>query len=262
MMPGKAILAPVAMGVFLTTAMAGAMAADYTKPELKVIPAEQQGMTLDAPPDKAVFRVDDDELRLKRGIPPSASVADDLANKGFEIRMFRTSNNHSDPEPWHANQNDCDVYLSLVFKGLKFSGDYAPVTDFTDDWLVNSFFGKSAGYFVMVVEEHTEDDPNRQKQAPDDMWEVFRLKKDSAKDYFHLGRHFEVDPAAPGRGHGGAPSPDKEAKMKQLLDAAAKEISAKFNCYQPKPILASGEQQGLLVAACTPAGAHQEQKRG
>ncbi len=233
--------------VFAAASMATPALSDgYNKPQLRVM----SGSSVVSIPytNQLPYQLGQDLfLKRKTMLPPTASG--DFLTAEFEVRLFRINNSQSDPQSWLTNMDGCDVFLSLVFKHLKFRGDTVPLGPLeSDHWLTlmpNGYF--APGHFLLVIEQDSAADRSSER---DPHWEVFRLASASRHEYFKRAIPIEVDPRY-GDGPPVSP-PSEDTLIKQALAAVADAISAKFNCYQPQLAgIAAEGNAGLLLASCT-----------
>lgn len=249
---------PVGAALLSMQAPSSVAAQKYTKPPLAVVPASR--VLVVPAPAQAPYRLGQELVFIKQPTFPNEAVRK-IMTAGFEVRFFRTSGPTGMPKPWLMNQDDCDVFLTLLVKGLKFSRRRISLGGLgSQHWLNRSRDGYlEAGHFLAVIEQATPDDPPSTR----DRWQVFRLTKAAQRAYFNQGFRIQVDPQPTSEGRP-LSRPSEEARMKQLLAAVAKEISTRFNCYQARAI-AQAEQpalpasgQPIVLAACravSPVGA-------
>ncbi|HZZ33439.1 MAG TPA: hypothetical protein VFE10_15770 [Phenylobacterium sp.] len=128
---------------------------------------------------------------------PAVATAD-LTQTAFELRLFRIEDADADPTPWRRSQDDCDVFLTLVFKHLKFRGDRVEIGPMDSrNWLTQPPGGfVEPGHYLLVIEQDSAPDPSSEVNH----WEVFRLASALRAQYFNQGVRIEIDPP---EGHGG-----------------------------------------------------------
>ncbi|MEA3036511.1 MAG: hypothetical protein QOH04_2283 [Sphingomonadales bacterium] len=220
---------------------AQAQAAHFRRPTLTFFPA---GRVLDIPAS-GVLSASLDGIALTR-LPRVPAAALKALRGGFELRVFRISNPQSLPTAWKKNlDRDCDVYLSLVIKNVRFNASTAVTPHLTRAWLSRDAQGhETDGFFLVVLEAVTRDDPHKL-----DQWEIFRVSKTTAANYFARGVVLEV--AVP-RGSGRPVLyPDYELEIKNRLNAVAGQVSASYDCYKMNPVqLASLDGSRLALDQC------------
>ena len=209
-------------------AVSPALSDSYKKPDLRVMPADS---VINVPSHQQSYKLGD-ALFLNRQNRFPAAADKDLVQTGFELRIFRINDAQADPTPWFPNQDSCDIFMTLVFKHLKFRGDRVDLGPLEDNhWLTLTSGGYFLpGHFLLVIEQDSAADAPSERNR----WEVFRLASALRDDYFKQGVRIEIDPT-PGLGPPVKP-PDEETRMKQALEVVARSISSKSNCYQTKPI--------------------------
>jgi len=246
------VRALVALILSCPAAIGPAVAQRYSKPPLRVVPAQSllSVPAVSQPP----YRQGQELVLVRRNSYPS-DAARKLVGGGFEVRFFRVPGPDASPVPWLVNQDDCDIFLSLVVR-TKFSGTTARIGALQSNyWLTqqpNGYF--SSGYYLVVIEQAAPPDP----VSSVDRWQVFRLARASRAAYFQQGFRIQIDPAPAG----GRPadSPAEDVRVKQALNEIAREISTRLNCFRATPIAnapeaAEGAAQLALAACLTERGA-------
>lgn len=238
-------LSEVALGGLSALAVLSspANADGYLKPSLRVMPASSV-IDVRALTFKPLILGSD--LALRSG-PRFPRAAVDMT-KGFELRIFRIDGPGDTPTAWKKGQDGCDVFLSLVFKHLKFRGDKVEIGGMQGQfWLNRSPDGVlTPGYFLFVIEQDSAPDPQSERGS----WEVFRLATLLRKNYFDQGVEVEIDQRY---GPFGITmrGPDTDGQMKAALDLVASTISSRFNCYQARPIeVTANAPREVVLEAC------------
>jgi hypothetical protein len=225
-------------GFAFMLAASPAQSDSYVRQDLQVMAAD---MVIDSPPLKPLpYHLGDDFFLERQNVIPQ--------NYGFEVRFFRIDDASADPRPWLPDRDNCNIFMTLVFKHLTFRGDRYDLGPLDDNhWLTMTPDGHfTPGHFLFVIEQDSAADATSERG---DSWEVFRLARNLRDAYFKRGVRIEIDPRY-GPGPVASP-PDEETQTKRALDIIAHTISSKFNCYQPRLAFASANSAPeLLLSSC------------